>query len=797
MNTTDLYRPGRSVVAALLVVIALVLLSATAYAQEPVAPASPDIVGGQPADPGEWPWQALLRVESIEGTFICGGSLIHPRWVLTAAHCVTSTTIAPGSLTYMPIGNFQVTLGDHNRTIQEGAEQVRNVIQVVVHPDYVGIGPLGDDNDIALLKLDKPATLTSRVALVPLIVSPGDDALLEANDPVTVTGWGDTVQGGDSATVLQEVEVLVVPQATCANLYPGEITENMICAGFQSGGKDSCQGDSGGPLVAEQGEGVWKLAGVVSFGHGCAQADNPGVYTRVSRYVSWIRSYIDSQSKPAQIRNGDFELGSNSDWSESSTNLAGLIVNQSLPIQPHSGTFLAWLGGVNNELSKLRQTIHLNERVTELRFFYQINSFDDQCGPGVDDFRVVMNGIVIDGAGLCIASQTSEWQESIVDVSAFSGETVDLVFDVHTDSILASSLLLDDVSLAEDPPSVLALTSFLPLSGTVSSQVTVSGANFLDMVEVKFGTVTAPHTVQSDGSLVATVPDSPSGPITVRTAYSQVVSSGSFTVMRPLTVNRVGTGTGTVTNTSAGIACGTDCSELYAHGTVVSLTTQPAQGSTFAGWSGACTGTGGCSVTMSATRTVTATFAPSTFTLTITKGGTGSGTVASTPAGITCGSTCNTQYALGTVVTLAARASPGSSFVGWGGACSGTDACQVTMSQARNVSATFNTNAVPVIQTQGEPVPGQLMQFTATLPLSTLADCEWDFDDGTTEPCETGLNAAMADGTDAITVQATHTYVEAGNYTVTVTASNAAGTFVATLPVTVSLPRVYLPTVTK
>ncbi|HYD42592.1 MAG TPA: glycosyl hydrolase family 8 [Anaeromyxobacter sp.] len=155
-----------------------------------------------------------------------------------------------------------------------------------------------------------------------------------------------------------------------------------------------------------------------------------------------------------------------------------------------------------------------------------------------------------------------------------------------------------------------------------------------------------------------------------------------------------GTGTGAVTSSPQGIDCGSVCSAMYAEGTLVTLTAAPASGSTFAGWSGACSGTGACVVTMSETQSVTATFNPQPvrYTLTVTRSG--SGSVTSTPAGVSCGTTCSASFAAGTVVTLTATPASGSSFSGWSGACSGTAACVVTMSGARSVAATFSTQPV-------------------------------------------------------------------------------------------------------
>ncbi|MDS4028665.1 MAG: hypothetical protein RKO66_01125 [Candidatus Contendobacter sp.] len=157
-----------------------------------------------------------------------------------------------------------------------------------------------------------------------------------------------------------------------------------------------------------------------------------------------------------------------------------------------------------------------------------------------------------------------------------------------------------------------------------------------------------------------------------------------------LTVLKAGAGTGAVTSAPAGIDCGIDCDESYPIGTVVTLTATADAGSTFAGWSGACTGTVvTCAVAMDAAQTVTATFVPR-HALTVLKAGVGAGTVTSAPAGIDCGADCDESYPAGTVVTLSATAAPGSAFAGWSGACAGiATPCAVTMDAAQTVTATF------------------------------------------------------------------------------------------------------------
>jgi hypothetical protein len=160
-------------------------------------------------------------------------------------------------------------------------------------------------------------------------------------------------------------------------------------------------------------------------------------------------------------------------------------------------------------------------------------------------------------------------------------------------------------------------------------------------------------------------------------------------VTHTLSVTKAGSGSGTVTSSPAGIDCGSTCSASFLEGTMVTLTATPVANSTFTGWSGACSGTGTCTVTMDQDRAVTATFDLVNHTLTVTKAGTGSGTVTSNPTGIDCGPTCSAMFSHGTVVTLTATPVANSTFTGWSGACSGTGTCTVTMDQDRAVTATF------------------------------------------------------------------------------------------------------------
>lgn len=156
-----------------------------------------------------------------------------------------------------------------------------------------------------------------------------------------------------------------------------------------------------------------------------------------------------------------------------------------------------------------------------------------------------------------------------------------------------------------------------------------------------------------------------------------------------LVVSTTGGGVGTVISQPAGISCGGSCSMLFDPGSEVTLSATPDASSTFAGWSGECTGTGTCQVTMDQARSVTATFNPETVALSVSKPGTGTGSVASDPAGVSCGVTCQASFAYGTPVSLIATPDASSTFAGWSGGCTGTETCQVMLDQARSVTATF------------------------------------------------------------------------------------------------------------
>lgn len=240
---------------------------------------APTIVGGAPADPGEYPWQVALLYASDGAWWGCGGSLLTPTWVATAAHCVTNGPFvaAPAAL--------NVAVGRYNINSTQG--QRIAVAEVLVHPEW---DFFTFDNDVALLRLATPAVLTTTVQTIPLATI-YEGSLFAAGVPAIVTGWGTRTAGADDfPDELYEVQAPIVEQSACQFAYStvgDTITDNMICAGLVQGGKDACQGDSGGPLIVPAGGG-FKLAGIVSWGRDCAQPGFPGVYTRVAAVADWI-----------------------------------------------------------------------------------------------------------------------------------------------------------------------------------------------------------------------------------------------------------------------------------------------------------------------------------------------------------------------------------------------------------------------------------------------------------------------------------------------------------------------------
>jgi secreted trypsin-like serine protease len=240
------------------------------------------IVGGDEAGFGSFPWQAYIRI----GSSRCGGSLVNRYHVVTAGHCVARASAR----------QVQVTLGDYviNSAVEPLPAYTFGVREIRVHP-YFKFTPQADRFDVAVLRLDRPVQYMPHIAPI-CLPEKGEDFLGQYG---WAAGWG-ALQAGSRLRpkTLQAVDVPVIDNRLCERWHKSNginviIYDEMMCAGYRGGGKDSCQGDSGGPLMMEK-AGRWYLIGIVSAGYSCAQRGQPGIYHRVAHTVDWISYIINS-----------------------------------------------------------------------------------------------------------------------------------------------------------------------------------------------------------------------------------------------------------------------------------------------------------------------------------------------------------------------------------------------------------------------------------------------------------------------------------------------------------------------
>ncbi|KAM5248491.1 ovochymase-2 [Ctenodactylus gundi] len=255
------------------------------------------IVGGNEVEKGSYPWQVSLKRGRKH---ICGGTIISPRWVVTAAHCVAKRNVA---------SSLNVTAGEYDLSQTEPEEQILTIETVIIHPQFSTKKPM--EYDIALLKM--AGTFQFGQFVGPMCLpKPGEK--FEAGFICTTAGWGRLTEDGVLSQVLQEVNLPIVTQAECAAallaLKKPISGKTFLCTGFSGGGKDACQGDSGGSLMCQNKKGAWTLAGVTSWGLGCGRGwrnngheneqGSPGIFTDVSKVLPWIRKHIQPERRQQQ-----------------------------------------------------------------------------------------------------------------------------------------------------------------------------------------------------------------------------------------------------------------------------------------------------------------------------------------------------------------------------------------------------------------------------------------------------------------------------------------------------------------
>ncbi|XP_021239872.1 acrosin [Numida meleagris] len=249
------------------------------------------VVGGTEALHGSWPWIVSIQNPHFWGTgHMCGGSLISPQWVLTAAHCFGHPS---------DVVESRVVIGANDLTHLGQEVEVRTIRRAILH-EYFNNKTMV--NDIALLELDRPVHCSYYIQLACV---PDTSLRVSELTDCYVSGWGVTemraVAPARTATILQEAKVHLIDLNLCnsSHWYAGAVHTHNICAGYPQGGIDTCQGDSGGPLMCRDNNAdyFW-VVGVTSWGKGCGRAFRPGIYTSSQHFYNWILTQMRAAAYP-------------------------------------------------------------------------------------------------------------------------------------------------------------------------------------------------------------------------------------------------------------------------------------------------------------------------------------------------------------------------------------------------------------------------------------------------------------------------------------------------------------------